>query len=251
MKFNVFVQAYLQRIQVQPGEHNGLDFLSELMRRHVRAIPFENLDILRKVPLSLELDALFDKLVVRKRGGVCYEINRSLHHLLRELGYEVEYLAATTFREGEWNTAENTHMLNIVHLETGSYVVDAGFGGNSPGVPVPMDGTEVEDVDGAYRIMQGDNRCILQKNSGEGWQPLYRFEPKRRSLSYFEPFLRFIEQSPASPFNKKRFLSIATEQGRVTLSGNSLTQVADNVKTKSEISEQEAASVIERIFGIR
>ena len=44
--------------------------------------------------------AIFDKIVVRRRGGFCYELNGLFAGLLRELGFEVTLLAGQTRRPG-------------------------------------------------------------------------------------------------------------------------------------------------------
>ena len=60
------LDAYLGRVGLRrrPG-------LAELHRAHVTAIPFENLDPRRGVPVSLEPDDLQRKLVADRRGGYC------------------------------------------------------------------------------------------------------------------------------------------------------------------------------------
>ena len=68
-------QAYLERIRYNGPMEPTREALFALQRAHLYAVPYENLDILAGKPLSLSEDALFDKIVTRKRGGYCFELN--------------------------------------------------------------------------------------------------------------------------------------------------------------------------------
>jgi N-hydroxyarylamine O-acetyltransferase len=60
-------------------------------------VPFENLDIARERPIRLTEEALWDKIVVQKRGGFCYELNGLFAWLLRQSGFDVSYLNARVY----------------------------------------------------------------------------------------------------------------------------------------------------------
>ncbi len=66
---------YLERIGHGWNLRPDLETLRSLHRAHVTSIPFEALDVQLGLVPSLELDAIFDKLVQRRRGGWCYEMN--------------------------------------------------------------------------------------------------------------------------------------------------------------------------------
>src|SRR5690606_20497919 len=88
------IHLYLQRIGYEGPLDRSAKTLAQLQYCHLHTVPYENLDILRGVPISLELEDLFDKIVVRRRGGYCFELNALFGWLLRELGYPVtDYFA--------------------------------------------------------------------------------------------------------------------------------------------------------------
>ena len=60
-----------------------------LLQAHQQAVPFENLDVLAGRPLSLDHEALFDKIVRRRQGGLCAELNTCFNWLLYSLGFPV------------------------------------------------------------------------------------------------------------------------------------------------------------------
>ena len=81
--------AYLQRIQFRGEPRPDLATLKALHRQHLLHIPYENLDVQLGRPLDLDPAAAFDKLVRRRRGGWCYEMNGLLRWALETVGFEV------------------------------------------------------------------------------------------------------------------------------------------------------------------
>src|SRR3954447_10763487 len=110
------VHAYLERIRY----HGPLEPTAETLRRlqvaHLLTVPFENLSIHRGEPIELDDEALFEKMVVRRRGGFCYELNGLFAALLRSLGFEVVMLAAGVMgADGEFSP-DFDHMALMVNL---------------------------------------------------------------------------------------------------------------------------------------
>ena len=72
-------QGYLERMRFPAPDHHGLrpslSLLRDLHEAHMLAVPFENLSIHYGQPIELRDDALYDKIVTRRRGGFCYELN--------------------------------------------------------------------------------------------------------------------------------------------------------------------------------
>jgi len=88
------IPAYLERLQYTQFIKPDAGTLCELHRAHLRNIPFENLDIGLKRTIHIDEPAIWNKLIVNKRGGFCYEINGLFAWLLKQIGYDVNYLNA-------------------------------------------------------------------------------------------------------------------------------------------------------------
>ena len=88
------LRAYLRRIGITGPLRADTRTLKRLHRQHLVTVPFENLSIHMGEPVSLDLAALYDKIVRRRRGGFCYELNGLFAELLRRLGYRVTLLSA-------------------------------------------------------------------------------------------------------------------------------------------------------------
>jgi N-hydroxyarylamine O-acetyltransferase len=88
------VSAYLRRLGFQGPTSPDVETLRAIHRRHLESIPFENLDIHLGRPLRLEQGALFEKIVRRRRGGICYELNGLFASRLTAIGFRVDLLSA-------------------------------------------------------------------------------------------------------------------------------------------------------------
>ena len=131
-------ESYLKRFNMKKVTHPDLSTLVQLQHMHMRHVPFENLDVVNHVPILLNLETYYEKVVNHKRGGFCYELNGLFHWLLESLGYDNQLIAATVHRpDGTWAFSES-HATQVVQLDE-PYLVDVGFG-DSPTVPLPLTG---------------------------------------------------------------------------------------------------------------
>jgi N-hydroxyarylamine O-acetyltransferase len=243
---------YFDRLQINQEAERSLPFLTHMQCQHVLCIPFENLDMLEGIPISLDTKDIFDKIIGLNRGGVCYELNGLFHVLLRELGFSVKMVAATVNHRGEW-IKEDTHATNIVHLFGVNYLVDVGFGGNTPRKPIPLTGEIVQDTDGDYRVRpfkEESEKWILEKREEKDWLILYKFSTEKKILHDFHEACEFIQSSDESPFNKVPFLMKVTEQGRMVLYDNSLTVVENRKKSKSLVEQEDRINIYRDLFDM-
>jgi N-hydroxyarylamine O-acetyltransferase len=246
-------RAYLQRIGVAGPVSPGLRTLTRLHRQHLYTVPFENLSIHLGEPVDLDKAALYDKIVRRRRGGFCYELNGLFAALLRELGYPVTLLSAGVARFGGKFGPEFDHLLLLVELDR-RWMVDVGFGENFKS-PLDLDATG-EQVQGskAYRIVRKDGYHILQERSGTvRWNDSYRFTLTPRGIDEFAAMCRHHQTSPESHFTRSRLCSLATPTGRKTLSGTRLIQTGRNGarRERAIADEGEYRQLLRELFGVR
>jgi N-hydroxyarylamine O-acetyltransferase len=129
--------AYLKRINYSGPVIPAAETLRHLQLAHLLSVPFENLSIHSHQPIVLDDEALFDKIVSRRRGGFCYELNGLFAALLRALGFDTRMLSASVANaKAEWGP-EFDHMTLLVTLEQ-RWLADVGFG-DSFIEPLPLD----------------------------------------------------------------------------------------------------------------
>ncbi len=248
------VNAYLERIGIQAAKEPTAAFLDELIYAHQRHVPFDNLDVSEKglVP-SLAIADLFDKIVVRKRGGYCFELNALFGSLLRALGYDVQpCMARVLLRPIPYPLI--SHRANFVTIDGARYLTDVGFGG-----PMATFAPLVED--GATRT-EGTHTFTLHQIDEYWWEVGYTGskEEERRVLRIcdmpvgeedFVPLSFFQAQFAGSVFRNNRMANIKTEDGAFDLRNSTYTEFHGNGKTVREIEDEgEIDSLLREKFGI-
>lgn len=122
------VDLYLERIGMERPEKPDRAYLDRLVESHLIHIPFEALDLyMGRAEISQNLDVLFEKVVLNKRGGYCFELNKLFQFLLKSLGYDT-YPCVCRVQRGEEASRGITHRGNIVRLEGSRFFCDVGFG---------------------------------------------------------------------------------------------------------------------------
>ena len=213
---------YLNRLNYSGSTTPDAETLRQLQLAHLRAVPFENLSIHSGEPIVLEDQALFEKVVGRRRGGFCYELNGLFASLLRELGYDVVKLSARVANDrGEFGP-EFDHMTLLVTAPDAPetrWLVDVGFG-DSFNEPLLLDSREPQTQGArAYRIDTDEDDLVLMQSEGEGdWKSQYRFTLEPHEYADYVEMCRYHQTSPQSHFTKARVCTRATPDGRITLS---------------------------------
>jgi N-hydroxyarylamine O-acetyltransferase len=245
--------AYLARLGVASAGPPDLALLSELQAAHLFAVPFENLSVIRQEPIVLEEERLVDKIVERRRGGFCYELNGSFAWLLRQLGFSVSHISARVFSASRQDFGpEFDHLALLVQLDE-HYLVDVGFG-DSVRQPLPLPGGEANDVSGHYRIRRLASEADeyhLERASEDGWVAQYAFTTMPHQLAEYGEMCHYHAHSPESHFTRQRVCTLATPTGRVTLTPDALiVTTADEKQRLPVASAAEYDRLLAEHFGL-
>jgi N-hydroxyarylamine O-acetyltransferase len=243
------VAAYLERIGYGGSNAPTLETLGGLHLHHLLSVPFENLDIPLGRPLRIEPDAIFEKLVRRRRGGLCYELNGLFAELLRALGFRLEFLSAAVHREnGVWGLPFD-HLALRVHLDE-PWLADVGFGRDSFREPLRLGTTEPQERHGVtYRLADAGPVRILQFSRDGVWIDAYRFDLQAHEFAEFGEACRRHQRE--GPFASVPLCGLATAEGRVTLVDRRLRIVAgDRVREQELADEQARLAALREYFGV-
>ncbi|MEN9659050.1 MAG: hypothetical protein RL571_2515 [Pseudomonadota bacterium] len=201
------IGLYLKRINYSGSIAVDLATLTALHQAHMWHIPFENLDIHLGVAIDLSHKALFNKIILAKRGGFCYELNYLFFALLSSIGFSAQLISAQVFN-GKSYGPEFDHLLLLVTLNNQQFIADIGFG-DSFQTPLTIHHHRHENA--TYQIMQSDAfYTVLQKKSNQEYKPLYQFTLNTYDISDFADMCIYQQISPASHFTQKSVCSIAT-----------------------------------------
>lgn len=244
------IAAYLDRINYRGSLLPTAETLHALQVAHLQAVPFENLSIHANEPIVLEDEALFRKIVVRRRGGFCYECNGLFAALLRALGFDVAMLSAKVATADGIFSPDFSHMTLLVSLEQ-RWLTDVGFG-DSFREPLRLD-ERGEQVQGkrAYRIDTDGTDFTLMQRDGIEWKAQYRFNLVPHEYADYEAMCRYHQTSPESHFTRGRICSLATTEGRISLSGmRFITSKIGEREEKNLTTQEEYDAILRERFGI-
>ncbi|WP_158889409.1 arylamine N-acetyltransferase family protein [Amycolatopsis anabasis] len=190
------VDAYLRRIG-HPRVEPSAAALRSLTEAHVRAIPFENIDVILRRHRGLALDVVAGKLVGRQRGGYCYEHALLFAAVLENLGFEVRRSVARVQPD---RSGPRTHMILVVRADGIEHLVDVGFGAGQL-YPAPLrDGALIDQAGWEHRVTRDGALWTLAKRTGEGWEILHEFDGTPQRPIDYEVFHHYVSTHPRSPF---------------------------------------------------
>ena len=243
------VVAYLDRVGLSAAVTGDAAGLRTLHRAHQVTVPFENLSIHLGEPISLDERDLIDKIVRRRRGGFCYELNGAFALLLEALGAQVSRVAARVYGDDGLSPPFD-HLALLVRPadSSGPWLADVGFGSHSD-YPLLLDvRDDQDDPAGRFRLADADTGDIDVLKDGK---PQYRIETRERSLADCVPTCWWQQTSPLSHFTRSTICSRLTPGGRVSISGRILIQTQDGTRTEHRLDTDDVLLAAYRnYFGI-
>ncbi len=244
--------AYLERIGLDRADLTAdAVSLRVLQHSHLLSVPFENLDIHWKLPITIDTEKFYKKIVGERRGGFCYELNGLFNELLREIGFQTRLVSAMVFNGTEFGP-EYDHAAIIVTIGELDYLADVGFGDFTADPLRLVTDIEQHDREDVFVIRRADDGYFeVAKKTNDVWTPQYMFKPFGRDLSEFAEMCDFQQYSPESHFTKGKVCSILTENGRKTLTDKKFIVTSIGEKTETAVgSKAEFDQILEREFRI-
>jgi len=243
------LSAYCRRLGVRAPARADLQALQLLHAAHVRAIPFENLDIQMGLPVHLDIDRLQVALVARRRGGYCFQQNTLFLHALRALGFDAVPCEARV-RLGASTVLPRTHMLLLVREARRIWLCDGGFGGAGLLEPARLDGDPVVHGAWMHRVVHEEGLHVLQARAGDGWTDLYAFEAAERHPVDFEMGNWYTSTWPQSKFVLMLTAQRSTPDTRHVLRNLTYSEDHGGVVRTREIDRRALLPLLRDTFGL-
>lgn len=214
----------LQRMGLDPnGDYTpSRENLEKLMMASFGTIPFEALDCsdyLRKVDMAPP--HLFDKFVMNRRGGYCFEINGFFMAVLEGLGYNCIPLAGRLLFDRPVFGIMG-HRTTVVTIGGKRYLCDVGYGGG-----LAADGPIDIDEDGIQQI--GEKLFSIRHHKGAlfGDITLIRHMDDGTEMLVYTVYLTpntIMDFVAANELAEKRFRSrricrMRTDTGHISIDG--------------------------------
>ena len=248
---NFSLPDYLERIRFKGTPTPDIGTVASLMRHQLFTVPFENLDVQAGKIVSLVPEEIVQKIVYRKRGGYCYEVNGLFAMALQALGIPYRFAAARPMIYPA--RRPRTHMVLIVMLEGERWLCDLGFGNYGIRAPMRLSMTDVEvrQDDDIYMLSPIDDGFYLLQAKIEGqWANQYAFDLSYQEWIDFVPANHLNSTHPDSIFVQKIIAMLMTETGRKILAGDSFKIVEHGRTEKRTIAWEETVGILAHEFGL-
>ncbi|RBP47197.1 arylamine N-acetyltransferase family protein [Arenicella xantha] len=242
---------YLNRINYSRALSLSAATLKRLHDAQVKSIPFENFDICLNQSIKLGSANLFNKLVEHKRGGYCFELNGLMLMALEHFGFSGRALLGRVHITGV--ATGRTHQISLITLNDEQWIVDTGFGSDTPEEPLPLVfNTEFETKTKTMRFIEHElfGTMLQVKKSGD-WVNLYSFDMNHVCTGDIYTSNHFTSTNPNSIFVSSRIASLPTANGANTLFNYTLKQVVGNDQVITELTPgQPYIDALRQHFGI-
>lgn len=245
-------QAYLDRIGFK-GEHVcSKEALDELVLCHQCSVPFENLDIIWDLaPIKLDTPSLYDKVVTRRRGGFCFELNGAFVLLLRALGYDA-YSCYCRTANGRTEFGNLAHRGVVVRLDGKVYICDVGLGGPMASFAVEVSPERQTKNGETYWVEELAENWLLQMRLDSSGNPstviVFALQPFLQKD--FEPLCNHMLSSPGTSFKKNTIVNLRTRDGHRHVRDNKLSVAGKDGSYEQEITLEELKANLQDWFGL-
>jgi amide synthase len=250
-------RAHLERFPFDNTEELATDEIPE-SRINDAARIFENDEVVagKIVPVSIDIDLAYRKVVAQRRGGICGELNALFFRLLRELGFEAKFVYGGVRLASGGYGPDFFHILIVVTINSTRWLVDVGFPSFSFLDPLELILGEEQVQDGCqFRIVeQGYYLTVERKSRVQDWLPLYRFsENGPRELIAWQESEEFrakaAASSPGLHINMRR--RALSGGGQLVMMGDYLLRVTDGHEEVSRLTDDfERHNAVAEIMGI-
>ncbi|GMQ45544.1 arylamine N-acetyltransferase family protein [Vibrio sp. 10N] len=255
------LQQYLNRVDLTlSGVDGGVvssrflasyAHLTQLQKAQHLTIPFENFDVFAGEAISLEPEVRFDKLVNQSRGGYCFEVNALFLEVLSSLGYHAKPKLARVHLAD--TPSGRSHQVTLVTIKDEQWVVDVGFGSNTPRSPIKLVANIEQQADfQVFRFIEvEDFGYLLQRRVEEGWQDLYSLDMTFVGEGDIEYANHYTSTSTNTVFTQSMTAALATKEGSVTLLDTTLRcRHCDQEVWALDLKQDHYFEVIEKEMGI-
>lgn len=256
------IEEYLERIHYSGSRQIGKQLLDDLVWHHQCAIPFETIDCHDlRIGVNMEPDVIFEKIVHRRRGGHCLELNGSFLRLLNSLGFDARPCMSRVLLGTDEFTHPIDHRTSLVTIDGHTYYCDVGLGG-----PMPPAGLDIDKI--GWQDMHGDSYavepspyngwyfvCRKTKNGNHhiGTPDQMRYEIMFTPIRCFETDFIFennyMSFHPDALHVAHRIVNLRTPDGYRVIQDDIYREIKNDIVTESDISGN-ISQILREKFGI-
>ena len=244
------LQAYLDRIGYTGPVQPDLATLKALHRAHLLAIPYENLDVQLGRRVTTDPADAYDKIVRRRRGGWCYEMNGLLGWALGEIGFPVTRMAGAANREITDDSVIGNHLVLLTEIDSEPWVADVGFGDGALD-PFPLKAWEGPIAGYPFRLEPMEGGWWRFHNHPFGGAKSFDFQVQPADPALLAGRCEWLQYSPESGFVLNLVAQRYRSETILQLRGRVLREVTPQGPTQRQLdSADELVACLRDDFGL-
>jgi N-hydroxyarylamine O-acetyltransferase len=209
------LENYAKRIGFIGAFKPDFATLAAIQNGHTCSIPFENLDVVRNLPIHIEPEVLEEKMIDQRRGGYCFEHNGLLLEVLSQIGFDAAPMEARV-RIGNPRDylPPRTHLFVLVKLNGDQWIVDGGVGGMSLTSPIKFELEIVQEtLHEPRRITKENDVYFHQIHLGSEWEDVYEFSGQQMPMIDREVSNWWVSTCSKAKFKQNMFLALGRPDG--------------------------------------
>lgn len=242
--------AYFDRIGYAGEARPDLATLRAVHRAHLLTVPYENLDIQLGRPVTTDPEAAFDKIVRRRRGGWCYEMNGLLGAVLTQIGFKVTRMSGAAMRDIKGDRAIGNHLVLLVDLDGEPWIADTGFGDGAL-EPFPLREAAFQIGGFAFSLEKLDARWWRFHNHPFGGAKSFDFQVGPADPAVLAEKCQWLQTAPDSGFVLNAVAQRFCGDEILQLRGRVLNRVRPSGKVERTLaSADEFVAVLADDFGL-
>lgn len=245
------LEKYLVRVGLLGRPKPTETGMRQLHYAQHRTIPFENFDVILGREIKLSEEAIFQKLVTNNRGGYCFELNGIMLSVLQTLGFEARSLLGRVHLSGK--ATGRSHQVTLVIIEGQKWLVDVGFGSQTPRSPLPIELDKEFSTDlQTYRFRNDPwYGFMLQIQDDNEWVDLYSLDMGFVCDGDIDYGNYYTSTSSNSVFTSSCIASLPIQDGIITLLNNKLKiQSKNGIEEITLLNERLFFQEVEKNFGL-
>lgn len=244
------LEAYLNRIGHQGPVRPDIDCLRKVHLGQVLSVPYENIDVQLGHPLDQDIERIFHKVVVKQRGGWCFELNGLLGWALREIGFDVQRVSAGIRRDERGDEAFGNHLILLVRLEQ-TYLADHGMG-DGLRQPIPLVLGEHPQGNLTFHLEKTQDNFWRFRNHALAYPPNFDFKETPADEALIAAKNSALQVAPESVFVQNLICQIMEHENVTCLTGRVLRHNSSAGVRKTMLnSSADLEQTLSKVFGIK
>jgi len=238
---------YFKKLNLSPNKPS-LELVRTLQKRHLETFSFNNIAVLLGKDISLDINDIMEKIVIKNLGGYCFEHNALMYEVLQSLGFKVRILIAKVLNNEE-KDMPRTHRVTLLEWEGEYYLVDVGFGMITPQTILNIHQKEEQN---GYRVVCLTNgQYQLEWLKDNGSFVLYRFDLAHYGHADCVMGNFYSSKHPNAVFVNNFVISLRKEEVTLSFRNGVYHRIAKDATQIEKIETLEAlVFMMEKEFGI-